>query len=415
MDPAWDLLNNHGPEPSWRRSWRNIKHYRGNLRADCGRFVHNQPLRLNIFWSAVSHQKAALLIKLPPGQKKRQDGTSIIQQKFSSYWIAKVMNHKPSIFAIFVLILILLILTACNGMTVTPSPFAEGMQLSMSTQVSAPCEACAQATLAVALTQEKNNADNQAAATAEIARANAQATLSSANATVSAAQTQDQNNANVIAAQVAATAEIVRANAQATLNSAGATQSAALAQDAIRQTQAQYDLQVTQAVGTQDANAMLTQQNKNDLAAGTQTVVANLIATQTQSAAATSQWYTDQSRQREEQRQGPIAFLWMWCLPTFIVLLAGLALWGFWRWMKIQQANQRIVENPVGKLQAPAVEVIHHQYDDSLPYLESDVVDGHYQLTQPEPADQVQQWVDEVKDKLQSSDEEDEDDNTSDK
>ena len=49
-------------------------------------------------------------------------------------------------------------------------------------------------------------------------RANAQATLNSANATLSAAQTQAQNNANVIAAQIAATAEIVRANAQATLN-----------------------------------------------------------------------------------------------------------------------------------------------------------------------------------------------------
>jgi hypothetical protein len=288
------------------------------------------------------------------------------------------------------------------------------MLLPMSTQVSAPCEVCAQATLAAALTQEKNNTDNQAAATAEIMRANAQATLNSADATLRAAQTQDQNNANVIAAQVAATAEIVRANAQATLNSAGATQSAALAQDAIRQTQAQYDLQVTQAVGTQNAEAMLTQQNKNDLAASTQTAVANNIATQTQVAAATSQWYTDQSRQREEQRQGPIAFLWMWCLPIFIVILAGLVLWGFWRWMKIQQANQRILEKPVEKLQAPATEVTHHQYDDSLPYLESDVVDSHYQLTQPEPADQVQQWVDEVKNTLQSN-EEDEDDSTTDK
>jgi hypothetical protein len=323
------------------------------------------------------------------------------------------MNYKLSVFTVFVLILTLLTLSACNGMTATPSPLGEGMQLSMSTQVSAPCEACAQATLAVALTQEKNKADNQAAATAEIARANAQATLNSANATVSAAQTQDQNNANVVAAQVAATAEIMRANAQATLNSAGSTQNAALAQDAVRQTQAQYDLQVAQAVGTQSAEALLTQQNKNDLAAGTQTVVANLIATQTQSAAATSQWYTDQSRQREEQRQGPIAFLWMWCLPIFIVLLAGLALWGFWRWMKIQQANQRIVENPVGKLQAPVAGVTHHQHDDSLPYIESDIVDSSYQLTQP--VDQVHQWVDEVKNKLQSNDKKEEDDNTTDK
>ena len=148
--------------------------------------------------------------------------------------------------------------------------------IATSAQISAPCEACAQATLAAALTQQKNNADNQAAATAEIVRANAQATLNSANATLSAALTQDQNNANVIAAQIAATAEIVRANAQATLNSAGSTQIAAL-------TQAQYNLQVTKwQLATQGAEAMMTQQNKNDLAASTQTAIANNIATQTQ-------------------------------------------------------------------------------------------------------------------------------------
>ncbi len=148
--------------------------------------------------------------------------------------------------------------------------------------------------------------------------------------------TQDQNNANFIAAQIAATAEIARANAQATVNSAGITQVAA-------QTQSQYNLQVTMAAGTQAADAVIAQQNKNDLAANTQTAIANNIATQTQIAVATSQWYVDQDRQRKEQRQGPIAFLWMWFLPIFIILFAGLLLWGFWRWLKIQQANQRIL------------------------------------------------------------------------
>jgi hypothetical protein len=205
----------------------------------------------------------------------------------------------------------------------------------------------------------------------------------------------------VIAAQIAATAEIVLANAQATLNSAGSTQSAAL-------TQSQYDLQVTEAAGTQSVEAMLTQQNKDDLAASTQTMIANNIATQTQSAVATSQWYTDQTRQREEQRQGPIAFLWMWCLPIFIVLLAGLVLWGFWRWLKIQQTNQRILENPVDRLPAPAVEVPHHHHNGSLPYLDSDIVDNGYQLTKPD--DRVDQWLDEVKNTLR--DKKDEDDNT---
>jgi hypothetical protein len=271
--------------------------------------------------------------------------------------------------------------------------------------IDASCVGCAQATLAAAQTQQKYSADNQAAATAEILRANAQATLNSANATLGAAQTQEQNNANALAAQIAGTAEIVRANAQATVDSAGATQVAAM-------TQSQYNLQVTQAVGTQSAQAVQTQQNKDDLAASTQTAVANNIATQTQVAVATAQWYTDRDRQREEQRQGPIAFLWMWCLPMFVILFAGLILWGIWRFLKIQQSNQRILENPVERLPAPAAEVPHHHHGGSLPYLDSDVVDDGYQVTKPN--DHVEQWLDEVKDQLLSSDEKDKDkdDNT---
>lgn len=290
------------------------------------------------------------------------------------------------------LAMMLLTLVACGSQAQdTPAP-------AFVTVLGTPVGTSDPATLAAALTQEKNNADNQAAATAEIVRANAQATLNSANATLSAAQTQDQNSANLIAAQVAATAEIERAKAQATLNSAGSTQSAALTQDAIRQTQ-MADLATTRA------EAMVIQQNKDELAASTQTAVANNIATQTQAAAATSQWYADQSRTREEQRQGPIAFLWMWCLPVFIVLLAGLVLWGFWRWLRIQQTNQRILEKPVEKLQAPTTEVVHH-HNDALPYIESEVIDRGYQVTKPD--DQVRKWLDEVKDQLQSSDEKDE-------
>ena len=292
-------------------------------------------------------------------------------------------------------------LAACGTQSMTPS--VDKMLLATPLQTDIPCEACAQATLAALLTQEKSGFDAQAAATAEIMRANAQATINSANATLSAAQTQEQNNANVIAAQIAATAAIERANAQATLDSAGATQSAALTQDAIRQTQ-MADLATT------NAQALANQQNKDDLAASTQTAIANNIATQTQSAAATSQWYADQERQRDEQQRGPIAFLWTWCFPVFLILLAGLTIWGFWRWLKIKQANQRILEKPVEKLPAPAVEVLPHHHHE-LPYLESVIIDDGYQVTKPD--DQVRQWLDEVKDQLQSSDEKDkEDDDT---
>jgi hypothetical protein len=302
---------------------------------------------------------------------------------------------------IFGTVSVMLILSACYTLTLTPSP-AELLMVTPA-QASVLCEACDQATLASALTLEKNYADNQAASTAEIMRANAQATLNSANATLNAAQTQDQNNANVIAAQIAATAEIVRANAQATLNSAASTQNAALTQDAIRQTQL-ADL------ATSGAQSLLIQQNKDSLAASTQTAIANNIATQTQAAAATSQWYTDQTRQREEERQVPIAFLWMWCLPMFILLFAGLFLWGYWRRLKIQQDNQRILEAPVERLPAPTMEIISHQHDDALPYIESDIIDTRYQPMKPD--DQVRGWLEEVKHKLLSRDKEDEDDHS---
>jgi len=319
------------------------------------------------------------------------------------------MRRNLHIAAFLMLILMLLTLSACDGMpVVTPYMLAGEGEMLSTPALSTPmlsdtfCAACDQATLAAALTQQKNSYDNQAAATAEILRANAQATVNAANATLSAALTQEQSNANYVAAQIAATAEVARANAQATVNSASSTQIAAL-------TQSQYNLQSTQAVETQGAVAILTQQNKDDLAAGTQTAVANVIATQTQIAVATSQWYADRDRQREEQRQAPIAFLWMWCLPMFVVLFAGLLFWGVWRWLKIQQANQRILENPVEQLPALEAKVAHRRHDDPLPYIDSDIVDDSYQVTKP---DDVEQWMGEVKDQLLASDEKDKDDHT---
>jgi hypothetical protein len=254
-----------------------------------------------------------------------------------------------------------------------------------------------QATVAFAQTQRKNNTNNQAAATAEIVRANAQATLNSANATVYAAQTQDQNNANVIVAQIAATADIERANALATLHSAGATQSAALTQDAIRQTQ-----MADQA--TTGAEGIVVQQNKDDIAASTGTAVANYIATQTQAAVATSQWYSDQSRQRNEQRQGPISFLWMWCLPIFVILFAALCLWGFWRWLRIRQKRQRNAAQLIVNLQAPRDP---DTSQDKFLQSGSDDTINRYEVTKPD--DQVNQWLDEVKNKLLKNDKKDED------
>ena len=298
------------------------------------------------------------------------------------------MSRDLHIAAIWALVLVLLTLAACGAQPQTATAPDVAMPLGT------PVGTSDQATLAAALTQEKDSADNQASATAEIVRANAQATLNSANATLSAAQTQQKNSANAIAAQNAAAAEIVRADAQATLNAAGATQSAALTQDAIRQTQAKFNVEMT-----------VEQQNKDDIAARTETAVANNIATQTRAAAATSQWYADQSRQRQEQRQGPIAFLWMWCLPVFVILFAGLCLWGFWRWLKIRQDRQRADGGPIEKLQTP-VDPGKPQ-DRPLPP-ESDIVNGRHRLTQPD--EQMRGWLDEIKRKLLNR-EKDNDDN----
>lgn len=298
------------------------------------------------------------------------------------------MRHNLCIAAFCAVILGLLTLVACGTLPMTPMPEA-------ATPLGTPVGTSNQATLATLLNQEQNNADIQAAATAVILRANAQATLNSANATLSAAQIQQQNSANVLAAQIAAAAEIVRANAEATLNAASSTQSAALTQDAFRQTQVQFNLEATAE-----------QQNKNDLAASTQTAVANLIATQTQSAVATSQWYTDQSHQRAEQRQGPITFLWMWCLPIFIVLFAGLCLWGFWRWLKIKQKHQRTADQSIEPLQLP-VDRSEQPQEGFLPP-ESDTVTGRYRLMKPD--EQVRGWLDEIRRKLLKR-EKDHDDN----
>ena len=308
------------------------------------------------------------------------------------------MKRHPGVVAILALTVTMLTLVACGIAAGTPSvTSSEGLLLPMATQTIGPCEGCAQATLAALQTQEKSGIDAQAAATAEIMRANAQATLIAVNATVGAAQTQEKNNANIIAAQVAATAAIVRANAQATLDSAGSTQSAALTQDAIRQTQVQGSLQVTAALATQNAVATLTQQNKNDLAASTQTVVANLIATQTQSAVATSQWYTDQARQRDEQRQAPLTFLWRWCPPLFIVAIVLICLLFFWRWMKIRETQQRI------DMQQPELPIIIEHEPRPL----REIVRNQAQPTKP--SDHVNRWLEEVKRKLITSKKDDDD------
>lgn len=306
------------------------------------------------------------------------------------------MNRRLGVITFLTLILTLLTLAGCDVLTATPSPDGDSFfLLQMSTEMGTPgpCQECALATLSALLTQEKYYSDAQAAATANIMRANAQATLNAASSTLSAIQTQDKNNANIVAAQLAATAEIERANAQATLVAAVSTQSAAFTQDAIRQTQ-------MAEMATQNAIATVTQQRSNLLADSTQTAVADHIATQTQSAVATSQWYTDQARQREEQRQGPLTFLWLWCPPFFIVAVALVLLGFFWRWMKIRETQQLIEMQPTTVVPIPP-----------QPRPVRSIAEHQYQLAKP--IDNVRNWLEEVKRKLLTNQKDDDDDPSS--
>jgi len=300
---------------------------------------------------------------------------------------------------VFIFIPLWLTLAACGTQSGTPAMPADGAG-----PLNTPMGTSDQAVLAAMQTQQQNNTDAQAAATAEIARINAQGTLNSANATLSAIQTQNQGDVNLAAAQMAYTAEMVHANAEATLNSAGSTQNAAMTQDSIQQTQ-------IVAVATSSAQALLDQQNKDELAAATQTAVANHISTQTQAAVVAAQWHAEEARLDEEQRRSPITFLWMWCLPAFILLfVAGLIFGGFWHWFKVQQNKQLVLEDRVDRLQAPATKVTHYQDDAGASYLESDMADGR--LPRARPDDQIRRWLDEVKGKLLSSARKEQDDKT---
>ncbi|MCB2160734.1 hypothetical protein KQH40_01465 [bacterium] len=280
------------------------------------------------------------------------------------------LRHNLQKIAIYGAVSLLIILSACTPLPPLTPLAAE--RVAVTAANAGPCEACDRATLA-AMIQDQNASDIQAVATAEILRANAQATLNSASATLNAVQTQEQNNADSIAARIAATAELERADAKSTLVAAGSTQSAALTRDVILQTQVENNLQVTEDLATQNAISLDTQQ------------------------------------QLEKQRLVPITFLWMWCLPIFILLLAGLVLWGVWRWLKINQANQKILGRISKKPRAPMIEDFHHHRADSQSYIDHEVGNSRNYFPKPE-ADQTGRWLDEVKRKLIMGDKKDEND-----
>ena len=282
--------------------------------------------------------------------------------------------------AILSTLLMLLILSSCSPLT-SPPP-AEQVLLVSPVNTDARCEACDQATLAAAMAIEKDKLEDQALATAKVVGENAQATLNSVNATLDAAQAQKENDADEIAAQIEATAKLARANAKATLVSAGSTQSAALTQDVIQQTREQYNLQISENLATETAIVMGTQNS----------LIANKNATKTQSAVVISDRDTAEANQLQEERQIPITFLWTWCLPSFIVLIACLVLWGFWRWIKLQQAP-----------------FVKDQKGNSSTIPKRGKSKNRMIVTKPDYL-QVSRWLDAVKKTLQNREQEDNDD-----
>ncbi len=295
------------------------------------------------------------------------------------------MLCRRSVAAMLALALALLALAACQALPVPLLVPASTETLVPNT----PCDTCDQATQLAVLTQANINANAQqaqgtatanilvahalatsnaatatqgavqaqddigaialqaqAAATADILRVQALATFNAASSTQGAAQTQDRLNASALQAAAAATAEGVRAQALATFNSASSTQSSALTQAAVAQAQAQLHLRLAAQAAKQSAAATGTRQWMGVAVAGTATTLARAMIDQTQSAATLAQQAADR---RQAQNQGPIDFMWKWGLPIFIVAIAGLGLWGLWRWLRLHTARPRTVGQPAGR------------------------------------------------------------------
>jgi len=183
----------------------------------------------------------------------------------------------------------------------------------------------------------------QAAATADILRAQALATANAASSTQGAALTQVSLNASAQQAAAAASAAAVKAEALATANAASSTQASALTQAALVQTQVQRRMRFVAQSATQSVAATGTQQWLGAQVAGTATMLARAMIDQTQSAATVAR---QAAGRRQEQNQAPLVFMWKWGLPIFIVAVAALSLWGFWRWLRIHTARPRTVARP---------------------------------------------------------------------
>src|ERR1035437_6248608 len=97
------------------------------------------------------------------------------------------LRRRLTLAALWAMLLALVTLVACVAIpAATPAPVVVVM-------LGTPVDTVDQGVIVALLTQQQNNTNLQAAATAVIVQANAQATLDSANATLGAAQTQAQN------------------------------------------------------------------------------------------------------------------------------------------------------------------------------------------------------------------------------
>ncbi len=367
------------------------------------------------------------------------------------------------IFGGILVLVVVLVWSAISLPAVSSSAPATARHLPTPAETPGPlssCEACAQATLAAALTQEKINLSAlqaQATATADILRAHTLATANAQAATEGVALTQEKVGANALEAQATATADILRAHTLATANAEAATRSAAQAQEKLSadvlQAQAAATADIlqahTQATAKAEAATQSAAQTQEKLSADAlaaqaaatadrlraNTVATARAATATQSAmqteavlqqsrlqlisgaatqtaiAAAAQQRMDQTvsgtgtaiavaalqaQSDAAQRQEPSASPLGWFAPILILVAAVLSVWGVSRWLAQRRSGERSAVLTSMGNPPPPDLMASLPSPGAWPEPGSDVTSGHHELTQPDSR-QVRGWLEELR------------------
>jgi hypothetical protein len=91
-------------------------------------------------------------------------------------------------------------------------------------------------------------------------------------------------------------------------------------------------------------------------------------------------------------------------LPVFLVLFAGLCLWGFWLWLKKRRSSKRPAKKPIKKLPVP---LKTNKPQKLIVPSKSDVSNDQRLLVLPDA--QLHRWLEEIKRKLMNRNRNDDD------